>query len=212
MSHAASSTIAASTRTRAASTFIAPNGRSKPRAPRRCVSRFIKIRSRAGANTKPSSDRCSPRSRPPANRHKRWTLLLALIGVCCLGAAGAANAAAKCESREAKCAVAAGGQCDRETGHWCYGYYRGRYCGGSPASFHACLGDRGASHAAAATGGDRCGSEKARCAREVGGRCNSRTGAWCVGGISRTRGINGWCGGTVAAFTSCLDRVRAAGK
>jgi hypothetical protein len=143
----------------------------------------------------------------------RWAFMLALIGACCFCAAGTAIAAVgKCQSPQAKCAVAAGGQCDSETGHWCYGYYQGRYCGGSPALFHACMGDSGASHASAATGADRCGNDKARCAREVGGRCNSRTGAWCVGGISRTRGINGWCGGTVTAFIACLDRVRAARK
>jgi hypothetical protein len=145
----------------------------------------------------------------------RWMFMLALVGAWCLGAAGTALAAAeKCESRQAKCAIAAGGQCDRETGHWCYGYYQGRYCGGSSAAFHACMGDRGGSAGptAAATGGDRCTSDQARCAKEIGGFCNRRTGAWCVGGVSRMFTGNRFCGGTMSAFLACLDRVRAARK
>lgn len=145
----------------------------------------------------------------------RFIFMLALVGACCLSAAGTAFAAAKCESREAKCAVAIGGQCDRETGHWCYGTFQGRYCGGNSAAWRACMSGHTASNtasAAHATGGDRCVSDQARCAKEVGGFCNPRTGAWCVGGVSRMWAGNRFCGGTIQALTACLDRVRAARK
>jgi hypothetical protein len=149
----------------------------------------------------------------------RFILMLALIGACCLSAAETAFAAAKCESLEARCAVAVGGQCDHETGHWCYGTFQGRYCGGNSSAWRACMtghgpGNSAASHAstAHATSGDRCVSDQERCAKEVGGFCNPRTGAWCVGGVNRMFGGNRFCGGTSSAFMACLDRVRAARK
>jgi hypothetical protein len=143
----------------------------------------------------------------------RWMLMLALVGAACLSAAGTATGAiGKCESRQAKCAVAAGGQCDHETGHWCYGFYQGRYCGGTSAAFHACMGDRvtGNAGATASAATDKCTSDQARCAKEIGGFCNHRTGGWCVGGVSPRFGR--FCGGTMSAFLACLDRVRAARK
>jgi hypothetical protein len=140
----------------------------------------------------------------------RWAFTLALIGACYLNVAGAAIAAGeKCQSVEAKCAIAAGGQCDSETGHWCYGVYQGRYCGGTSAAFRACMTSHGADSrvpTAAAAGADKCVSDQGRCAREVGGICNRRTGSWCVGGLRN--GI--WCNGTMTAWLACLDRVRAA--
>jgi hypothetical protein len=54
---------------------------------------------------------------------------------------------------------------------------------------------------------DRCQNEKARCAVEVGGLCNPRTGFWCIGN-SGTR----HCGGTMIGFLACLDRVRGSSK
>jgi hypothetical protein len=145
------------------------------------------------------------------------TFTLALIGACCLSAPATATAAGgKCESVEARCAVAAGGLCNSDTGHWCYGFYEGRNCGGTSAAFRTCMASNGAGNGAAnhtratavaATGGDKCVSDQARCAKEVGGFCNPRTGAWCVGGVGR---FGRWCGGTIAAHIACLDRVRAA--
>lgn len=46
----------------------------------------------------------------------------------------------------------------------------------------------------------KCTSVQARCAIEVGGRCNPVTGRWEV----HQHGA----GGTVNAFIACLDRVR----
>jgi hypothetical protein len=136
----------------------------------------------------------------------RCKFILALIGACYLSAAGTAIAAgAECQSVEAKCAVAAGGLCNSDTGHWCYGFYEGRNCGGTGSAFRACMASHGAGGRGA--GGDKCVSDQARCAKEVGGFCNPRTGAWCVGGVGR---FGRWCGGTIAAHIACLDRIRAA--
>jgi hypothetical protein len=48
-----------------------------------------------------------------------------------------------------------------------------------------------------------CESQQARCAIEVGGRCDPKTSHWCVG----DRGTQ-HCGGTMVNFLACLDRVR----
>jgi hypothetical protein len=59
------------------------------------------------------------------------------------------------------------------------------------------------------TSGDKCTSVQARCAMEVGARCNPRTGYWCIG---RGQVGNNYCGGSNIAWLACLDRVRAAQK
>ncbi len=56
-----------------------------------------------------------------------------------------------------------------------------------------------------AANGDRCGGAQARCAIEVGGHCNPRTGFWCVGPGHIG---NSYCGGNNIAWLACLDRVR----
>jgi hypothetical protein len=46
----------------------------------------------------------------------------------------------KCTSVSAQCAVEIGGQCDPNTGQWCYGRYQGRNCGGGNiAAFDDCV-------------------------------------------------------------------------
>jgi hypothetical protein len=59
----------------------------------------------------------------------------------------------------------------------------------------------GAGTAIATTRG--CQSVQARCAIEVGGRCNPRTGRWW--GVYQHQ----TCGGTMNGWLACLDRVRA---
>jgi hypothetical protein len=51
----------------------------------------------------------------------------------------------------------------------------------------------------------KCTSVQARCAMEVGGHCDLKTGYWCVGGGQRG---NNYCGGNHTAWFACLDRVR----
>lgn len=50
---------------------------------------------------------------------------------------------------------------------------------------------------------DKCATPKGRCALEAGGQCNPATGYWCIGMHNHQM-----CGGTIAAFTWCLDRAR----
>jgi hypothetical protein len=59
-----------------------------------------------------------------------FILLLAAI-VYCVGAPASAVAAGKCDTMQAQCAVEMGGRCNPSTGFWCYGFYRGRQCGGT---------------------------------------------------------------------------------
>jgi hypothetical protein len=68
-----------------------------------------------------------------------------------------------------------------------------------------CVGAAGA--AAAATG--TCTSIQAQCAVQAGGRCNTRTGVWCVGG---GHWGNMQCGGTHLGYQACIDRALAAKK
>ncbi len=119
--------------------------------------------------------------------------------------------AAKCQSVQAKCALAAGGKCDRKTGHWCYGNFKGENCGGSPAAFRTCMARNGhpqtdAATATAAAPG-KCTSAQARCIIEAGGYCNPRTGAWRLGFVYLH-----YYGGNHQAFIACLDRAVAEGK
>jgi len=114
---------------------------------------------------------------------------------------------AKCTSLQARCAVQAGGTCDPQTGHWCYGRYQGKECGGTGAAFRECLvrnhpAEEGAS-ATAPTGLGKCTSIQARCAIEIGGICNPSTGNWRYGPVYFHH-----YGGNTAAFLACLDRAR----
>jgi hypothetical protein len=129
----------------------------------------------------------------------------------CLGTSRTSLAAGKCQSVEAKCAVEAGGKCDTQTGHWCYGVSReGEYCGGTQG-FSSCLARARGSHAAtlAASGSDtgKCTSIQARCILEAGGYCDRNTGHWRTGFVLQLN-----YGGNYQAFTACLDRAMAEGK
>jgi hypothetical protein len=55
---------------------------------------------------------------------------------------------------------------------------------------------------ASAAGGGKCTGLQARCAIEVGGKCDPNTGAWCYGWWKGQR-----CGsGTIQAFDACVSR------
>jgi len=49
------------------------------------------------------------------------------------------EAASKCTSVQAQCAVEIGGQCDPNTGRWFYGRYMGKLAGGTTVAFHNCV-------------------------------------------------------------------------
>jgi hypothetical protein len=51
---------------------------------------------------------------------------------------------------------------------------------------------------------NKCATLKGRCAVEVGGTCDERTGRWQVGNYPGRP-----AGGKVQAFIACLDRERA---
>jgi hypothetical protein len=69
-----------------------------------------------------------------------FILLFAIASYCVGAPANAVAAEGKCTSISAQCAVEIGGQCDPKTGHWCYGRYQGRNCGGSNiAAFDTCV-------------------------------------------------------------------------
>jgi hypothetical protein len=132
----------------------------------------------------------------------------------CIGAP--AVAAADCNSVQAQCAVKAGGRCDAQTGHWCYGHSRsGESCGGSPAAFRSCMASHGVQvygpqvpksigEVATASNPGKCTSIQAQCAMELGGTCDAKTGSWCYGYVYARN-----CGGgptATAQFTACLSR------
>jgi hypothetical protein len=132
----------------------------------------------------------------------------------CVGAP--AIAAADCNSVQAQCAVKAGGRCDAQTGHWCYGHSRtGEQCGGSPAAFRSCMASHGVQvygpqvpkavgEVATASNPGKCTSIQAQCAIELGGTCDAKTGSWCYGYVYARN-----CGGgptATAQFTACLSR------
>ncbi len=135
----------------------------------------------------------------------------AAIAVLSLSSVDAALAA-KCKSIQARCAIEAGGKCDRESGHWCYGIFKGENCGGSPAAFRTCMARNGHprngdAQAAIASAPGKCTSAQARCIIEAGGYCNPRTGAWRLGFVYQH-----YYGGNHQAFIACLDRAMAEGK
>jgi hypothetical protein len=56
-----------------------------------------------------------------------------------------------------------------------------------------------------AAAGGKCTSLQARCAVEVGGRCDPNTGSWCYGWWKGQR-----CGsGTIQAYDACVSRGSA---
>ncbi len=126
-------------------------------------------------------------------------------------------AMADCNSIQAQCAVKAGGRCDAQTGHWCYGRSRtGENCGGSPAAYRSCMAAHGvqiygpqvpkAIEAATASNPGKCTSVQAQCAIEIGGSCDAKTGSWCYG---YTSGYGRNCGGGPTAgaqFSACVSR------
>jgi len=61
------------------------------------------------------------------------------VALALLAAATAALAQGKCTNVKAKCAMEIGGQCDPKTGRWFYGYFQGKYAGGTTQAFLACL-------------------------------------------------------------------------
>jgi hypothetical protein len=75
-------------------------------------------------------------------RHKEGEMpRLAIVVV---GAVGfllipVSEAASKCTSVQAQCAVEIGGQCDPNTGRWFYGRYMGKVAGGTKVAFHDCV-------------------------------------------------------------------------
>lgn len=140
-------------------------------------------------------------------------VLTAALAVACFTLAAPESGLARhCESIQAKCAIEIGGACDPVASHWMYGP---RYnLGGDRVSFNACLARHGiappvAAPSAMSRSGSKCTTDQARCAVEVGGFCNPRTGGWCVGGANRGN-VN--CGGKVQSFLVCLDRIRAGRK
>lgn len=70
-----------------------------------------------------------------------FMLLLSVASWCFVIPAVAVAAEGKCSSVQAQCAIEIGGQCDPKTGHWCYGPYQGRNCGGTNhgGAFDACV-------------------------------------------------------------------------
>ena len=115
---------------------------------------------------------------------RRWSAILLIAASCCFGMS--TMAAADCKSVQAQCAVEAGGRCDAQTGHWCYGNYRGEQCGGTGSAFRACMTRHGVqvygpqvpkAPGPAATSSDlgKCTSIQAQCALEIGGSCDRNT-------------------------------------
>ena len=134
----------------------------------------------------------------------------------CVGAPTVA--AADCTSVQAQCAVEAGGRCDAQTGHWCYGHSRsGESCGGSPAAYRTCMARHGVQvYGRTGTEGDGNGGD-ARQPRQMHQRastmrhgdrrhCDAKTGHWCYG---YTSGYGRNCGGSPhasAEFDACVSR------
>ena len=143
---------------------------------------------------------------------RRRLVILLIAASCCFGMSTVA--AADCKSVQARCAVEAGGRCDQQTGHWCYGNYRGENCGGTGSAFRACMKRHGVqvygpqvpkAPGPAATASDlgKCTSVQAQCALEIGGSCDRNTGQWCYGSVFARH-----CGGSNNAgqFDRCVSR------
>jgi hypothetical protein len=66
-------------------------------------------------------------------------LAIAVVGAVCFLLIPVSEAASKCTSVQAQCAVEIGGQCDPNTGRWFYGRYMGKLAGGTTVAFHDCV-------------------------------------------------------------------------
>ncbi len=72
--------------------------------------------------------------------------ILAVIAGALVATDTPAQAAAKCTSIQARCAVKIGGECDPATGKWAYGSGPGRpRLGGNIVAFNACVSEELAS-------------------------------------------------------------------
>ena len=63
-------------------------------------------------------------------------LAIAVVGCVCFLWVPVSEAASKCTSVQAQCAVEIGGQCDPNTSRWFYGRYMGKVAGGTKVAFH----------------------------------------------------------------------------
>ncbi len=73
-------------------------------------------------------------------RHLIWAI--AVVGVITGAVARTADAAGKCTSIQARCALEVGGECDPQTGRWAYGNWGGKRRGGMAnrgGAFDACI-------------------------------------------------------------------------
>jgi hypothetical protein len=149
---------------------------------------------------------------------KFFGVLLAVAALSLSGSIAAVADNSQCTSIEAKCAVAAGGKCDRQTGHWCWGISRsGEHCGGSGRAFRVCMARHGISVPVSgidrpgtpATSGalGKCTTIQARCVVQAGGYCDPRSGHWRIGYVNQH-----FYGGNGSTFMACLDRARSAQK
>jgi hypothetical protein len=64
---------------------------------------------------------------------------IVVVGAICFLLIPVSEAASKCTSVQAQCAVEIGGQCDPNTGRWFYGRYKGKVAGGTTVLFHECI-------------------------------------------------------------------------
>jgi hypothetical protein len=66
-------------------------------------------------------------------------LAIVVGGAVCFLWIPVSEAARKCTSIQAQCAVEIGGQCDPTNGRWFYGRYMGKVAGGTKVTFHDCV-------------------------------------------------------------------------
>jgi hypothetical protein len=151
-----------------------------------------------------------------ADSHRRNIIMRRLFFILLIATAcycvGMPAIAATCTSLQAQCAVKAGGKCDPQTGHWCYGRSReGEWCGGSVAAFRTCMARLAAASRvdppATANELGKCTSIQARCVIEAGSYCDRRSGHWRLGFVFQHN-----YGGNQQAFIACIDRAMAARK
>ena len=95
-----------------------------------------------------------------------------------------------CTGLNARCAVEIGGQCDPTTNRWSYRCTSGDCTGRFNECISRGLPPRKPVVVPAAVAAQSCASVQGRCAVEVGGRCNPKTGAWrteCMSSACQTR-------------------------
>jgi hypothetical protein len=119
-----------------------------------------------------------------------------VVGIAIMGLSSVASAEpaapknGRCSNLQARCAIEIGGQCDPETNRWSYRCQSGD----CTARFNECvsrgLPPRKAVVVPAAVAAASCATVQGRCAVEVGGKCNPKTGAWrteCLSSACQTR-------------------------